>query len=169
MEFEPRLPREVSREGFVADVVRVVEAEFDHPVALLGQSMRAHNAMLVATTRPDSVRQLVLLEGDAGSGTPEDHHKLGDFVRSRPGPFRDREAAAKFLGDGPLAAAWATDLEQHDDGMFTRAQKTEFTRRGHAVSRTDLPGGSPDAHLDATDSWIRVLKDFLEPDPARAR
>jgi len=204
-----RLPCDVSRDAFVADVVRVIEAEFNQPVALVGQSMGAHTAMLVAATRPDLVRQLVILEGDAGSGTSDDHRKLGEFFRSWPVPFPDLDSAAQFLGDDPLAVAWTTDLEQHADGlrprfdpdvmvatieavaiprwqewehvtapilvayaqngMFTDAQKNEFTRRGHNVSRVDLPGGSHDAHLDATDSWIHVLKDFLKTDPARAR
>jgi alpha-beta hydrolase superfamily lysophospholipase len=41
--------------------------------------------------------------------------------------------------------------------------KDEFVRRGHNVSRVDLPGASHDAHLDAFDDWVHALRGFLDP------
>jgi pimeloyl-ACP methyl ester carboxylesterase len=198
-----RRPADTSRAAFVADVVALLERECDEPAVLVGQSMGAHTAMLVAAARPDLVERLVLLECDAGSGTPEDHRRLGAFFASWPTPFRDREAAASFLGDGPLARAWVADLEERvdglhprfdadvmvevitavaqprwaeweslrvpvvvvyaADGMFTEAQRAEFVARGREVARVDLAGGSHDAHLDAFDAWVGVLRDALRP------
>ena len=61
-----RAPADTSRAAFIDDVVQVIEAESRHPVDLVGQSMGAHTAMLVAAARPDLVHRLVLLEGNEG-------------------------------------------------------------------------------------------------------
>lgn len=113
-------PADTSREAFVADVVQVVAAETAEPADLVGQSMGAHTAMLVAAARPDLVRRLVMLEGDQGGGTVEEHAALGDFFRSWEVPFADRATAASSWGDGPLARAWADDLEEAPDGLRPR-------------------------------------------------
>jgi pimeloyl-ACP methyl ester carboxylesterase len=115
-----RVPRDVSREAYVRDVVQVIEHHGGAPVDLVGQSMGAHTAMLTAASRPDLVRRLVLLECDEGSGTPPGHASLGDYLRSWPTPFPSRGAAAAFLGHGPLAQAWVADLEQRADGLYPR-------------------------------------------------
>lgn len=115
-----RNPRDTSRDAFVSDAVRVIKAESPHPIDLVGQSMGAHTAMLLAAAHPRLVRRLVLLECDAGSGTPEEHAALGNYLRSWPAPFTDRSAAAIALGTGPLAQAWIADLEEHADGLYPR-------------------------------------------------
>ncbi|MDE0546454.1 alpha/beta fold hydrolase [Microbacterium sp. C7(2022)] len=115
-----RNPADTSRAAFVDDVVRVIQAESAEPVDLVGQSMGAHTAMLVAASEPKLIRRLVLLECDAGSGTPEEHAALGEFFRSWKVPFVDRDAAAASLGGSPLAHAWAADLEQRPDGLYPR-------------------------------------------------
>jgi pimeloyl-ACP methyl ester carboxylesterase len=76
--------------------------------------------MLVAAARPDLIRQLVLLEGNQGGGTADDHRALGDFFRSWAVPFADRAEAAAALGDGPLERAWVEDLEERADGLHPR-------------------------------------------------
>lgn len=115
-----RLPADTSRTAFVRDVVRVIEAEGLGAVDLVGQSMGAHTAMLVAAARPDLLRRLVLLECDAGGTSPEDVRALGDYFRSWDVPFRTRAAARSALGDTPLALAMVADLEQRDDGLHPR-------------------------------------------------
>jgi pimeloyl-ACP methyl ester carboxylesterase len=115
-----RVPADTSRRAFVEDVVSVIKAESAAPVDLVGQSMGAHTAMLVAAAYPELVRRLVLLEGDAGSGSADDHAALGDYFRSWAVPFSSRKEALVALGDGPLARAWAADLEEHDDGLYPR-------------------------------------------------
>lgn len=115
-----RIPGDVSREAYVADVVRVVEEAAAGPVTLVGQSMGGHTAMLTAAARPDLVSQLVLLEAGAGGGRPQDHESMGEYFRSWPVPFPSRRAAQEFLGDTPLAKAWVADLEEHPDGFRPR-------------------------------------------------
>lgn len=115
-----RLPADTSRAAFANDVARVIEKESAEPVDLVGQSMGAHTAMLVAAARPELVRRLVLLEGNEGGGTAEDHETLGDYFRSWEVPFVSRDSAREALGDGPLARAWVADLEEREDGLYPR-------------------------------------------------
>lgn len=196
-----RTPTDLSRAAFVLDVVKVIEAETNRPVDLVGQSMGAHTAMLVAAAHPNLVHKLVLLESGEGGGSAEETTALGDFFRSWPVPFATREEAVAVLGDGPLTRAWVADLEQRPDGlyprfepevmektiaavavprweewesvqaptlviyadggMFTAEQQTLFIERGRNVATITLCDASHDAHLDAFDQWIVVLRTFL--------
>ena len=129
-----RTPADVSRLAFVDDVVRVIEAEEHEPVDLVGQSMGAHTAMLVAAHRPDLVRRLVMLEGDAGGGSADDRAAIGSFFRSWPVPFADRADARELLGDGALARAWIADLEQRSDGLHPRFHADVMVRTLEGMS-----------------------------------
>lgn len=113
-------PPDTSRDAFVSDAVSVILAETSEPVDLVGQSMGAHTAMLVAAARPELVRRLVLLEGNQGGGSADEHAALGDYFRSWDVPFATRSVAASVLGDGPLERAWVNDLEERDDGLHPR-------------------------------------------------
>jgi pimeloyl-ACP methyl ester carboxylesterase len=115
-----RRPIDLTRAAFVEDVTSVIRTESEGPVDLVGQSMGAHTAMLVASTHPGLVRRLVLLEGNEGSGSGADHAALGDYFRSWEVPFASREDAVAALGGGPLAQAWAADLEPRSDGLYPR-------------------------------------------------
>jgi pimeloyl-ACP methyl ester carboxylesterase len=115
-----RAPLDTSRQAFVTDVVGVIEAEQAGPVDLVGQSMGAHTAMLTAASRPDLVRRLVLLEGNEGGGSLEDSAAVGDFFHSWATPFSSRAEAQAALGGGPLAQAWAADLEDGPGGLRPR-------------------------------------------------
>ena len=115
-----RRPDDRSRAAFVEDVAAVIRAEATGAVDLVGQSMGAHTAMLVAAAHPQLVRRLVLLEVDEGSGSPEDRDALGAWLAAWEVPFADRAQAADALGGGALARAWAADLEQTHDGLRPR-------------------------------------------------
>ncbi|MEI5583438.1 MULTISPECIES: alpha/beta fold hydrolase [unclassified Agromyces] len=115
-----RIPPSVTRDAFVRDVAAVIRASTSEPVHLVGHSMGAHTAMLVAAAHPELVRSLVLLEGAEGHGTVAEREALGDYFRSWPVPFRDRATAQEFLGDGPLQRAWIDDLEERADGLHPR-------------------------------------------------
>lgn len=116
-----RRPADVSRDSFVQDVVALIaHVSHDSPVHLVGQSMGAHTAMLVAAARPDLIDSLVLLESDAGSGTLDDAVGLGEFFASWPVHFTDDAEALAFLGDSPIAAAWVKSLERRNDGLWPR-------------------------------------------------
>lgn len=118
--FSTKLPSDTSRGAFVGDVVRVIEAEALDAVDLVGQSMGAHTAMLVAAARPELVRRLVLLEGNEGGGSAEESAAMGVYFRSWNVPFKTRDEAQAALGNGPPAHAWASDLEERPDGFYPR-------------------------------------------------
>ncbi len=48
-----------------------------------------------------------------------------------------------------------------ENGMFSEADKGELIRRRAATDRVDLAAGSHDAHLDAFDEWVGVLRSWL--------
>ncbi|WP_435735336.1 alpha/beta hydrolase [Cellulosimicrobium sp. PMB13] len=54
------------------------------------------------------------------------------------------------------------------DGMFSDTAKDELVRRRPATDRIDLSAGSHDAHLDAFDEWISVLRRWLSSDTEAA-
>lgn len=49
-------------------------------------------------------------------------------------------------------------------GMFSATDRDELLRRRPATGRVDLVGGSHDAHLDAFDEWVGVLREWLAGD-----
>ena len=116
-----RVPADTSREAHVADVVHVIETVVGEPVALVGQSMGGHTAMLVAADRPDLVNRLVLLEaGVGGDGSAESRADLHRFFSSWPRPFATEADARARLGDAALSRAWFDDLERRPDGLWPR-------------------------------------------------
>lgn len=116
-----RRPADVSRDAHVQDAVALIgHVSPDAPVHLVGQSMGAHTAMLIAAARPDLIESLVLLEGDAGSGSLDDAVGLGTFFAGWPVPFVDDAGALAFLGGSPIAAAWVKSLEPRDGGLWPR-------------------------------------------------
>ncbi len=116
-----RRPASVTRGDHVEDVVAMIEREHAGPVDLVGQSMGANTAMLVAAERPDLVRRLVLVEGGVGGGGPEATAPMAKWLRGWPAPFADRDAFAEFFG-GPeqVAFVWAAGLGVAADGLWPR-------------------------------------------------
>ena len=132
-----RRPADLSREAYVTDVARVIEAVAGGaPVALVGQSMGAHTAMLTAARHPELVSRLVMLEGGVGGSEDDYPSRLGKWFASWPVPFPSRTAAVEFLGSGSLARAWAEELEHRPDGYRPRfdADIMEAAIRGVAAT-----------------------------------
>ncbi|MEV4638044.1 alpha/beta hydrolase [Actinoplanes sp. NPDC049548] len=116
-----RRPDDLSRTAYVEDVVTVIDTLADGgPVALVGQSMGAHTAMLTAARYPSLVSRLVMLEGGVGGSEDDYPTRLGRWFASWPVPFPSRTAAVDLLGDTGLGRAWAADLEERDDGFWPR-------------------------------------------------
>jgi pimeloyl-ACP methyl ester carboxylesterase len=117
-----RRPTDVSRRAYVDDVVAVVKAlASDKQVALVGQSMGAHTAMLTAAWHPDLVRRLVMLEGGVGGNEGDDYPgRLGKWFASWPIPFPDAKAAIDFLGSRSITQSWVRDMEEREDGLWPR-------------------------------------------------
>lgn len=121
-----RRPADVSRAAHVADAVHVVERLQLDSVALVGQSLGGHTALLVAAEHPQLVHALVVAEASplALDDPALFAAEVGDSLARWPAPFPSREAAvAFFAGKGwsaNAAEAWADGLEPDDDGLRPR-------------------------------------------------
>jgi pimeloyl-ACP methyl ester carboxylesterase len=110
-----RTPEDLSRAAFAEDVAAVIRhVSPSQPVALVGQSMGGHTAILAAANSPELVERLVVLEATvAGGGDPA---RLGNWFRSWPLPFASQTEALEFLGDTAISRTWVDHLEQAKTG-----------------------------------------------------
>jgi pimeloyl-ACP methyl ester carboxylesterase len=117
-----RRPVNLSREAFADDVAAVIDAAaLDHPVALIGQSMGAHTALVTAARFPRLVSRLVMIEGDVGGGDEAELATLRATLDAWPFPFPDYESAMRFFGGAnELGRAWADGLDARADGLWPR-------------------------------------------------
>ena len=123
-----RRPADTSRRAYVQDVVALIAAAATGAgggrVSVVGQSMGAHTALLLAAWHPHLLQRLVLLEGGvgggAGGGAQDYPAQLGSWFASWPVPFTSRQAAVEHLGGTPTALAWAQDLQERQDGFWPR-------------------------------------------------
>ncbi|MET8565673.1 alpha/beta hydrolase [Streptomyces flaveolus] len=115
-----RHPRDRSRAAYVADVVAVLDQLALTQPVLVGQSLGGHTAMLTAAAHPDLVRALVLVEAGPGRASPDVPAEIGTWLDSWPAPFASRQAAAAFLGGGPVGEGWAAGLEERDGAWWPR-------------------------------------------------
>ncbi|GAB3598252.1 alpha/beta hydrolase [Kineococcus gypseus] len=116
-----RRPGDLSRRAYVQDVVALIDtAAGGGPVSVVGQSMGAHTALLLAAWHPHLVQRLVLLEGGVGGGAEDYSAQLGDWFASWPVPFASRQAAVEHFEGTPIATAWAQDLQEREDGFWPR-------------------------------------------------
>lgn len=114
-----RRPEDVSRQAYVDDVVAVLDDLQVDEVLLVGQSMGAHTAMLVAAQHPRLVDRLVMVEGGLGGEGPASVAAVHDWLAGWPAPFADRDAFVQFFGGSPVVArAWADSLDERPDGLW---------------------------------------------------
>lgn len=124
-----REPADVSRSAYVGDVLAVLDELLVDSVTVIGQSMGAHTAMLLAALAPERVHSLVMVEGGLGGGGPELTETVGQWLASWPAPFADRDEFAAFFGGNRFVAdAWADGLEERPDGLWPRWDAATLTR-----------------------------------------
>jgi len=123
-----RHPSDVSRAAYVADVIAVADRLGLRRPVLVGQSLGGHTAMLTAAAHPGRVRALVLVEAGSGGPNPNAPADIGRWLDSWPTPFPSPEAAAAFLGGGPVGEGWAAGLEERDGGWWPRFDRDVMVR-----------------------------------------
>ncbi|ABS03671.1 alpha/beta fold hydrolase [Kineococcus radiotolerans] len=132
-----RRPGDVSRRAYVEDVAALItSAAGGAPVSVVGQSMGAHTALLLAAWHPHLVQRLVLLEGGVGGGAEETSAQLGSWFAAWPVPFPSRQAAVEHLGGTATAVGWAQDLEEREDGFWPRFDADVMQAAIAAVAET---------------------------------
>lgn len=115
-----RLPGDVSRGAYVADLIDVIDQLGLRRPVLTGQSLGGHTAMLAAAAHPELVHALVLIEAGPAGPNPNAAAKLRRWLDSWPTAFASREAAVEFFGGGTLGAGWADGLEERDGQWWPR-------------------------------------------------
>jgi pimeloyl-ACP methyl ester carboxylesterase len=129
-----RRPDDVSRAAYVGDVVAMLDELGVERVPVIGQSMGAHTAMLLAAAAPERVERLVMVEGGLGGDGPEATDGVARWLESWPAPFPDREEFVAFFGGQRFVAeAWADGLEQRSDGLWPCWDAATLTRALAAV------------------------------------
>ncbi len=121
-----------SRRAYVEDAAAAVEALGMAPAVLIGQSIGALTAYLVAARQHHLVRGLVLIEAALtnDAGTPA---KIAAWLDAWPVPFADVGAARRFFGGETLAArTWAETLLPAADDL-----RPEFRRDDMIASVRD--------------------------------
>jgi pimeloyl-ACP methyl ester carboxylesterase len=114
-------PIDISREAFVADAVAAIQKLALAPAVLIGQSLGAHTAFLVAAARPDLVRGLVIAEASPAEAKPGQPEEIRRLLSAWPA-FPTRAAAQEFFGDTPAGRAWARNLDETEDGLVPSFQ-----------------------------------------------
>ncbi|MFF0013067.1 alpha/beta fold hydrolase [Streptomyces sp. NPDC005374] len=123
-----RLPKDVSRAAYVADVITVVDQlELRRPI-LVGQSLGGHTAMLTAAAHPERIHALVLIEAGPGGANPNTPGEIAGWLDSWPTPFASLDVAVQFLGGGPVGEGWAAGLEERDGGWWPRFDRDVMVR-----------------------------------------
>ncbi|TIC84197.1 alpha/beta hydrolase [Nocardioides sp. GY 10127] len=124
-----RCPTDVSRDAYVDDVLAVLDDLGRDDVALVGQSMGGHTAMLVAARAPERVSSLVLVEAGLGGDDPAATRAIGEWLSSWPVPFADHREFVRFFGGSEhTAAVWAAGLEEREDGLRPTWDAATLTR-----------------------------------------
>lgn len=135
-----RRPDDVSRRAYVDDVLAVLDDLAVDQVPVVGQSMGAHTAMLLAAWAPDRVDRLVMVEGGLGGDSPAMTRTIADWLASWPVPFADREEFLAFFGTSRMVAeAWADGLDERADGLWPQWDAATLARAvGHVHEREFL-------------------------------
>lgn len=112
-----RRPGDLSRDAFVADAVAAIDELVHAPAVLIGQSLGAHTAFLVAAARPDLVCGLVVAEASPAEASPGQPEEIRRLLSAWP-VFPSRGAAQEFFGgDTPAGRGWARNLDETEKGL----------------------------------------------------
>lgn len=146
-----RHPSDVSREAFVADAVFVIDELELAPVVLVGQSMGANTAFLAASTYPQRLAALIVIEATPDGPAPDLAGHIQRWLDRWPKPFASAEhAAGFFISEGLEPGPWVAGLERRDDGLWPAFEKAVMVD-----CITDL------AARDYWAQWRRILSPTL--------
>lgn len=117
-----RRPQDLGYRALVDDAVVAIEY-IAEPVILIGQSLGGVTALLLAASRPNLARALVVVEASPSGMDEAGVISLADEIERKlagwPVPFSTRDEAIAFFGGRSVTAtAWTEGLEQREDGLW---------------------------------------------------
>jgi pimeloyl-ACP methyl ester carboxylesterase len=134
-----RRPDDVSLQARVDDVAFVIDRLGLAPAVVVGQSLGAQTATVVAGQRPDLVRALIVAEASPAPVPQDTVDEVMATLSRWPVPFASREDAVAFFGGPSLVAeAWADGLERRRDGCWPRFDVDVLERMLGAVAGRSL-------------------------------
>lgn len=163
---------DLSREAHVAHVVSQIRRHAATPCVLVGQSMGAHTAMLVAAHHPQLVSALVLIEGGVGGEGPEATTDVIAWVRTlvddQGEPRFDAVALARAIQAVHAQQFWEDWEQVSCPTLIVRAQHSFIANEEHERmagrpgTRVALVAESGhDIHLTRPEPLARIVIDFL--------
>jgi pimeloyl-ACP methyl ester carboxylesterase len=168
-----RRPADVSLEARVADVSFAIEEVQLAPTTVIGQSLGAITALLVAGERPDLVRALVVVD----AGLSEDGEDIVDDViqglATWPDPHFDLDVMDRTLRESVGRSFWAewerivcpTLVVRAERGILPPEEATAMVDRLPQARLVEIPGAGHDLHLDNPAEWRSAVESFLKPHP----
>lgn len=109
-----------SRDDYVDDAVAVIEALRLQPAIVIGHSMGALNAWVLAARRPDLVRALVLEDMTAATARPDPGAWVRDWLSDWPLPFSSMAHMRAYFGQPVLADYFSEVMAEDETGYHPR-------------------------------------------------
>lgn len=171
--FSERDPQDVSRAANVIDASAIIEQVEQRPVILVGHSLGGLTALMLAASRPELVRALILADTSPAGDTETaklvaDH--LGESLRQWPVPFPTRDAGLDYfvaqLGPSLAADAAAEGLERREDGWWPRFDIDVMVRTMSEAISTER--WEEWRQIACPTLVVRAGRGMVEPDVAQA-
>jgi pimeloyl-ACP methyl ester carboxylesterase len=162
-----RRPEDVSLEARVADVVFAIEQlDVAPPVILIGQSLGAITALLVAAEHPELVSELVLVDASPAAGDDSGLDDVIDGLATWPSRQFDLDVMELTLRATLGRSFWPewdrlscpTLVVLGEHGIVNPDDGARMSERARLV---EIPGAGHDLHLDAPAEWRAALGGFL--------
>jgi pimeloyl-ACP methyl ester carboxylesterase len=166
-----RRPADVSLEARVADVVFAIEELQLSPTVLIGQSLGAITAIVVAAERPDLISALVIVDASPGDGEPPDVAAVIEGLGTWPDPQFDLAVMERCLRETIGRSFWPewqriacpVLVVRAEHGIVARGEAEAMVERLPHARLVEIPGAGHDLHLDSPAEWREALREFLQP------
>jgi pimeloyl-ACP methyl ester carboxylesterase len=157
-----------TRADYVGDVVDLIGAR---RVALVGQSLGGHTAMLVAARHPELVERLVVIEASPDRD-PDVSSRVRAFFQAHPDAYggrTDPDAAAATVAELAMTDWWSDWraircpilVVRGADGALGAAVADRMAAANPNASVVTIAGAGHDVHLDQPEPLAAALQAWL--------
>jgi len=128
-----------SRAHYVNDAVLAIEQLGLGPTIVIGHSMGALNAWVVASQRPELVRGLVLEDMTAATYRPGGGDRVSEWLREWPLPFPSMAAVRAYFGQirPGLAEYFMEVMAERPDGYWPLFQPAHMAQSAAQIDSCD--------------------------------